>query len=157
MNDSLCDLCSLALSTRLIIFDTVLSPKLFVVCTRSTPVRFTQPDTTSSPLATRHRLASERNGVERRLAFDDTSVQRHLFAWLYQYRLANLHIRRRHNDEFAAALYGSGIGTYIHKMGYAVATFALGIAFKQFAYLEEQHHEDCFGKLGLCTWQETDT
>ena len=106
---------------------------------------------------TRHRLAGERNGVERRLAFYDASVQRHFLAWLYHYRLANLHIRRRYNDEFAAALYGRRVGTYIHKVGYAVATLALGVAFKQFAYLEEQHHEDCFGKLGLCTWQETDT
>ena len=105
---------------------------------------------------TRHRLAGERNGVERRLAFYDASVQRHLLAWLYHYCLAHLHIRRRHNDEFAATLYRRRVGTYIHKVGYAVATLALGVTFKQFANLEEQHYKDRFGKLGFGTRQKTD-
>ena len=49
MNDSLLDLCSSALSTNSIIFETVLSPKSLVVFTRITPVRLTQPEITSSP------------------------------------------------------------------------------------------------------------
>ena len=46
---SLCDLFSLAFSTSERIFETVLSPKLFVVRTRMTPERLTQPEMTSSP------------------------------------------------------------------------------------------------------------
>lgn len=49
MNDSLRDLLLSALSTRLRILETVLSPKLLVVFTRSTPDRLMQPDITSSP------------------------------------------------------------------------------------------------------------
>ena len=49
MNVSLCDLCSLACSTSSIIFETVLSPKSFVVRTLITPERLTHPDITSSP------------------------------------------------------------------------------------------------------------
>ena len=49
MKASLCDLCSLAFSTSERIFETVLSPKLLVVRTRTTPERLTQPEMTSSP------------------------------------------------------------------------------------------------------------
>ena len=52
MNASLRDLFLSALSTRLIIFDTVLSPKHRVVRISSTPVRFTHPDATVSPTVT---------------------------------------------------------------------------------------------------------
>ena len=52
MNVSLFDLCSPAFSTRLIIFETVLSPNDFVVRTLSTPLMLTQPEMTSSPTAT---------------------------------------------------------------------------------------------------------
>ncbi len=51
MNDSLRDLLSSAFSTRLIILDTVLSPKHLEVLTLITPDRFTHPDRTSSPTA----------------------------------------------------------------------------------------------------------
>ena len=39
-------------------------------------------------------------------------------------------------------------------MGNAVAAFTLGIAFEELADLEEEHHEDRLGELGLCTRQE---
>ena len=37
-----------------------------------------------------------------------------------------------------------------------LATLPFGIALKEFAHLEEEHHKDCLGKLCLCTWQEAD-
>ena len=50
MKVSLCDLCSPAFSTKLIILDTVLSPNAFVVRTLTTPEILTQPEMTSSPM-----------------------------------------------------------------------------------------------------------
>ena len=126
MNDSLCDLCSLALSTRLIIFDTVLSPKLFVVCTRSTPVRFTQPDTTSSSFATSHGTDSPVSATV--LSDDSPSTTRPSSATFSPGFITIVSPTCTSDGETT---------TYIHKVGYAVATLALGIAFKQFAYLEE--------------------
>ena len=58
MKVSLCDLCSPASSTRRMIFETVLSPKLLVVRTRSTPDKLTQPDTTSSSVSTLRGIVS---------------------------------------------------------------------------------------------------
>ena len=49
MKDSLRDLLRSALSTRLSILETVLSPKFLVVLTRMRPLRLTQPEITSSP------------------------------------------------------------------------------------------------------------
>ena len=46
------------------------------------------------------------------------------------------------------------IGADIHEMSNAVAAFTLGIAFEELADLEEEHHEDRLGELGLCTRQE---
>ena len=48
------------------------------------------------------------------------------------------------------------IGPYVHQMGDAVATFSFGIAFKEFANLEEKHHEDGLWKFGVGTGKETD-
>ena len=39
-------------------------------------------------------------------------------------------------------------------MGNALTTLPLGIALKEFAHLEEEHHEDGFRILCLCPWQE---
>ena len=41
-------------------------------------------------------------------------------------------------------------------MGDGVAAFPFGIAFKEFADLEEQHDEDGFGEFRLGTGQKTD-
>ena len=41
-------------------------------------------------------------------------------------------------------------------MGNAVAALALGVALEEFTYLEEEHHEHCFGELRLGTRQEAD-
>ena len=49
INDSLLDLFLSARSTRSMIFETVLSPKTFVVFTLTTPERFMQPDMILSP------------------------------------------------------------------------------------------------------------
>ena len=46
------------------------------------------------------------------------------------------------------------IGPYVHEVGNAVLALALGIALEELAHLEEEHHEDSFGKLRLCPWQE---
>ena len=48
------------------------------------------------------------------------------------------------------------IRPYIHEVGNAVATLALGVALKEFANLEEQHDEDGLRELGLSTRQEAD-
>ena len=48
------------------------------------------------------------------------------------------------------------VWTDVHQVGDALAALALGIAFEQLTYLEEQHHEDGLGKLGLSTGQEAD-
>ena len=66
MNASVFDFLSLECSTRSIIFDTVLSPKLLVVRTLITPDRLTQPEITSSPSpASRGRLSPVRATVLR--------------------------------------------------------------------------------------------
>ena len=44
----------------------------------------------------------------------------------------------------------------IHQMGNALSALPLGIALKEFAHLEEEHHEDGLGELGLGTGEETD-
>ena len=41
-------------------------------------------------------------------------------------------------------------------MSDAVAAFTFGIAFEEFADLEEEHHEDRLGELRLCARQEAD-
>ena len=41
-------------------------------------------------------------------------------------------------------------------MGNALAALPFGIALEEFADLEEQHHEDGLGELGLCPREEAD-
>ena len=48
------------------------------------------------------------------------------------------------------------IRPYIHQMGDTVAALALSITLKEFAYLEEEHHEDGLWELRLCPRQESD-
>ena len=66
MKDSLRDLRESAFSTSRMIFETVLSPKVFVVLMRRTPERLMQPEATSSPFSTsRGRLSPVRATVLR--------------------------------------------------------------------------------------------
>ena len=44
----------------------------------------------------------------------------------------------------------------VHQVRDAVAALPFGIAFKQFAHLEEQHDEHRLRKLCLSSWQEAD-
>ena len=48
------------------------------------------------------------------------------------------------------------VGTDVHEVGDAVTGLALSIALEEFADLEEEHHEDSLGVLGLGTREETD-
>ena len=41
-------------------------------------------------------------------------------------------------------------------MGNRFAALSFGISFKEFANLEEEHHEHGFGELGFCTREESD-
>ena len=50
----------------------------------------------------------------------------------------------------------SHIGPNVHQVRNAIAALALGIALKEFAHLEEQHHKHRLGELRLGTRQETD-
>ena len=45
----------------------------------------------------------------------------------------------------------------IHQMSDARTALSLGIALKELAYLEEEHHKHCLRELRLCTWQKSDT
>ena len=85
MNASERDLRELAFSTRSRIFETVDSPKAFVVRIFSTPLILMQPLMISSPSATsRGRLSPVRALVFRvELPLDDNAVQRDLFAGLH--------------------------------------------------------------------------
>ena len=44
----------------------------------------------------------------------------------------------------------------VHQMCNALATLSLSIPLKEFAHLEEKHHEDGLGELRLCPRQESD-
>ena len=66
-------------------------------------------------------------------AMNERIIDRKLFVDLAK----EVGLNASHIEAMGEMRQGSGIGTYIHKVGYAVATFTLGIAFKQFAYLEE--------------------
>ena len=48
------------------------------------------------------------------------------------------------------------VGTYLHQVSNGTAALSFGIALEELAHLEEQHHEDGFGKLGLSARQEAD-
>ena len=48
------------------------------------------------------------------------------------------------------------VGTDVHEVGDAVTGLALSIALEEFADLEEEHHEDSLGVLGLGSGKETD-
>ena len=48
------------------------------------------------------------------------------------------------------------LGPDIHQVGDALPALPLGIAFEQFAHLEEEHHEDRLRELRLGSWHETD-
>ena len=44
----------------------------------------------------------------------------------------------------------------IHQMRNALPALALSVTLEEFTHLEEEHHEDGLGKLGLGTGEETD-
>ena len=44
---------------------------------------------------------------------------------------------------------------YVHQMGDAVTALAFGVALEEFTDLEEEHHEDGLGVLGLGTGEKT--
>ena len=80
-------------STSSRIFETVDSPKFFVVRIFSTPDMSMQPLMTSSPgmIVTRQALAGQRAGIETGRALDDDAVDRHLFARLHDDHAADCH------------------------------------------------------------------
>ena len=49
-----------------------------------------------------------------------------------------------------------GIGAHLYEMGNAIAAAALGVALKELAHLEEKHHKDRLGKLGVGAGHEPD-
>ena len=101
-------------------------------------------------------LAGKRHGVERRATLDDYAVDRHFLTRLDYKRVASRHLLRRHVDLGAVAQHMGHVGSNVHKVSDAGAALALGIALKEFANLEKQHHKHRLGKLVLGTGQKTD-
>ena len=85
----------------------------------------------------------------------DHAVERHFLTRFYHNGLTGLHLVGCHGLHFTLPLHMGRIGTYVHQVRYAVAALALGIALKEFAHLEEEHHEHRFGKLILRSRQES--
>ena len=104
----------------------------------------------------RHALAGESHRVERSLAREDDAVERHALAGAYHDGLAHSHLIGRNGLHRPSALHMGGIGAHLYEMGNAVAAAALGVALKELAHLEEEHHKDRLGKLGVGAGHEPD-
>ena len=111
----------------------------------------------------RQALARQRHRVERTATLHNHTVERHPLARSYHNHLAHGHSLGSHllHHRLAAPvvvrpLHVRHVGPDIHQMGNARTALPLGIALKQLAHLEEQHHKHRLGELRLSPRQETD-
>ena len=105
----------------------------------------------------RHRLAGQGHRVERRLSLYDRSVEGNLLPRLDDDGLAQSYRSGVDGLHAPLALHMGRVGPDIHQLGDALAALVFRIVLEEFAYLEEEHHEDCLGELVLCAGQESDT
>ena len=103
-----------------------------------------------------HAFASKSHSVEGGGALENHAVQRHLFSGTNHNGLPHSHLIGAHGQHFAVAFHIGRIGSDVHKVLNAVATLALGVALKQLANLEKEHHKHRFGELRLRPREETD-
>ena len=101
-------------------------------------------------------LARQGNGVQGAGAFDDQAIERHFLTRADDDGLAYPHRIGTDSQQLTIALHIGHVGADVHQVGNALAALAFGIALKEFANLEEQHHEDGLGELGLCPREEAD-
>ena len=101
-------------------------------------------------------LARQGNGVQGAGAFDDQAIERHFLTRADDDGLAYPHRVGTDGLQLSIALHIGHVGADVHQMGNALAALPFGIALEEFADLEEQHHEDGLGELGLCPREEAD-
>ena len=104
----------------------------------------------------RSTFARQCHGVEAGLPFDDLSVEGHLLARTDDDGFAHGYLFGSDGHHLALTFHVGRIGTDVHQVRNRFAALSFGIAFKEFADLEEEHHEDGFGELCLGTWEESD-
>ena len=61
-----------------------------------------------------------------------------------------------HRLGYTVTLHRGRIRTDVHQLGDGASAAILGIFFKQFAHLKEEHHKDSLGELRLGAGQEAD-
>ena len=96
------------------------------------------------------------DGIQAGVAFEDDAVHRHFFTGLDEEDLAGGDVLGLDVLQLAAAFYVGDVRAQVHQMGDALAAAALGHFLEEFADLEEQHHEDGLGELGLGAGHEAD-
>ena len=118
-------------------------------------------DATRDDLVALHHIAwsafaRQCHGVEAGLPFDDLSVEGHLFARTDDDGFAHGYLFGSDGHHLALTFHVGRIGTDVHQVRDRFAALSFGIAFKEFADLEEEHYEDGFGELRLGPWEESD-
>ena len=106
--------------------------------------------------AARDAFSGQGDGIQRGVSFEDDAVHGDFVSRADQDRLSGPDFFRGDIHDRSVAFEVGDVRADVHQMGDRTAGTAFRNAFEEFAYLEKEHDENGFGKLGLRARQETD-